>query len=326
MKFPMSSKRVAAWCGGVLLAAVVAACGGGEQVSAFTADRVIAFGDESSVIVDAQNNGNGRKYTVNATVSETDLSIECRSNPLWIQTVASEYGTVFPQCNPGPNPIANPASRIRAALGARVADLATQIAAQQAEGALGPGDLATVLIGQNDVLALYAEYPTATEAQLLTRAEAIGVELGVQINRLTELGVRVLVSTILDVGETPFGRAENAAHPGEDRDEVLSRLSERLNEGMRATLINDGRRIGLVLTGELMSRIVDDPDIEDFENAEDPSCDVTKAPSLLDCTVVTLVPDATVRTHLWADNLHLSAAGQALFGDIARDRARNNPF
>ncbi|NUZ06453.1 esterase [Schlegelella sp. ID0723] len=326
----MSSKRVAAWCGGVLVAAVVAACGGGEQVSSFEADRVIALGDESSVIEDVQNNGNGRKYTVNATVSETDLTLDCLSNPLWIQVIAANYGTVFPECNPAPNAVANPASRIRAKPGARIADLAAQIAAQQAESPLNANDMVTVLVGQNDVLALYAEYPTATEAQLLTRAEALGVELGRQINAITDMGPRVLVSTVIDVGETPFGRAEDAAHPTEERAGLLSRLTERLNEGMRATLINDGRRIGLVLTDGIISRIVDDPDIEDFDNAEDPACDLAKSklnpPSVLDCTVATLVPGATVRTYLWADNLHLSPGGQALFGDLARDRAQNNPF
>ena len=55
---------------------LVAACGGnGEPETRFHANRVIAFGDESSLIVDTRNNGNGSKYTANATVSDTDQTL-----------------------------------------------------------------------------------------------------------------------------------------------------------------------------------------------------------------------------------------------------------
>src|SRR5437763_1751343 len=102
---------------------LAAACGGGEQSSHFHASRILAFGDESSLIVDPAGTGNGSKYTVNATVSATDPSILCTSNPLWIQGVANNYGLVFPECNTGATPVPAPTSRIRAAFGARAADL-----------------------------------------------------------------------------------------------------------------------------------------------------------------------------------------------------------
>jgi lysophospholipase L1-like esterase len=145
---------------GLLAAAMlVASCGGGEQVSSFRASRVIAFGDEMSLIVDANNDGNGRKYTVNQTTSSTDPTLECRFNELWIQSVANVYKLAFPQCNHGASAVPAPSSRIRAGAGARAADLSAQIDAQLAESAFRSGDLATVMIGQNDVLALYAQYP-----------------------------------------------------------------------------------------------------------------------------------------------------------------------
>ena len=57
--------------------AVLEACGGGETEQTFTATRVIAFGDETSVI-----NADGSKYTVNALVSGSTatLPIESPSN------------------------------------------------------------------------------------------------------------------------------------------------------------------------------------------------------------------------------------------------------
>ena len=52
---------------GVLAAALaLAACGGGERQNEFDAKRVIALGDETSVIVDLRNDQNGNKYGVNA--------------------------------------------------------------------------------------------------------------------------------------------------------------------------------------------------------------------------------------------------------------------
>ena len=98
----------------------MAACGGsGEPTTRFHASRVIAFGDESSLIVDTRNDANGSKYSVNATVSDTDQTFVCGVNAVWSQSVAASYGLVFPQCNPPATAVAAPTSRIRAAFGAR---------------------------------------------------------------------------------------------------------------------------------------------------------------------------------------------------------------
>ncbi|HEY2188676.1 MAG TPA: esterase, partial [Caldimonas sp.] len=89
--------------GGIAAAAVAllaAACGGSSAPAThFVATRVIAFGDESSMIVDTAGDANGRKYSVNATVSDVDQTIVCSGNPIWNQSVALLYGLVFPQCN-----------------------------------------------------------------------------------------------------------------------------------------------------------------------------------------------------------------------------------
>src|SRR5690348_12894340 len=99
MRHPRSDLRRA--LGGVALVAaalVAASCGGGEPTTRFHASRVIALGDESSVLVDSGDH-NARKYSVNATVSDTDQTVVCASNPIWIQSVATFYGLVFPECN-----------------------------------------------------------------------------------------------------------------------------------------------------------------------------------------------------------------------------------
>lgn len=313
-------------CGVLLAAAGLVSCGGGEQVQAFAPNRALAFGDESSVIDDFKGNANGRKYSVNATVSDTDLTLDCAKLPIWIQVAATHYGLVFPQCNAGTTPVAAPASRIRATPNATVADLAAQIDAQAAESAFTPRDLAMVLVGQNDVFAEYAQFPGVGETQLIANVEARGKVLGEQVNRIATAGAKVLVSTIPDLGLTPFAAAERKANTDTDRAALLSRLTARFNASMRATIINDGRMIGLILFDEYTQVIYRIVNGGGFTNVIDPVCDPAKAPALVDCTTQTLVSGGGASTYLWADSTHLSAGGQQALGSLAAQRAVNNPF
>src|SRR6187200_2380535 len=105
MRSTRSEWRRALVGGAAAATLALASCGGGEQVEKFVASRVIAFGDENSVILDTNGDANGRKYTVDATVSATDPTLACKLNPIWGQVVATAYGFVFPECNPGPNPV-----------------------------------------------------------------------------------------------------------------------------------------------------------------------------------------------------------------------------
>jgi hypothetical protein len=314
-----------------LLAAVLAAaCGGGEQVQKFVPTRIVALGDESSVLDDSATPANARKYSVNGTVSATDPAFDCRVNPLWIQQLGNRYGMVFPQCNAQPNAVVAPRSRVRATPGAKVADLAAQVAAQNAESPFGAGDMVAVLIGQNDVLAAYARFPGVDEAQLTLDLEATGAVLGTQINQIAATGAKVLVSTIYNLGVTPFGQAENKAHSDVSRAALLARLTSRFNAAMRRTILNDGRQIGLMLTDEYIEGVIAVAGAGGFSNVTVPACDLTKSslvpPSLLDCSRLTLVPGATGDSHLWADTTHLTSGGQRGVGDIAVFRAENNPF
>ena len=313
----------------VIAAALVAAsCGGGEPVTRFHASRVIALGDESSQLVDTAGDSNARKYTVNATVSDTDQTILCAVNALWIQAVASFYGLVFPECN-AINPVPQPASRIRAQLGARAADLATQIDAQQSESPIGAGDMVTVMVGMYDVIAAYQQYPSVSEPDLTAIVEAAGAETGNQVNHLTDLGAKVLLATIFDMGYTPYATAERAAHADIDRGALLSRLTARYNASMRATIVNDGRKIGLILMDEYVTEVGTVAGFGGFTNGTDGVCDLTKStfvpPSTLDCTSQTFISGGAP-TYFWADSVHLSATAQGVLGTLALNRASNNPF
>jgi len=328
MRHPRADLRRALGGVAVVAAALVAAsCGGGEPTTRFHASRVIALGDESSMLVDAGDH-NGRKYSVNATVSDVDQTIVCTTNPLWIQSVALFSGLVFPECN-SVTSTTSPVSRIRAQLGAQAGDLAAQIDAHQSESPFQAGDMVTVMVGMYDVIAAYQQYPAVSEPELIAVVEAAGAETGRQVNHLTDLGAKVLLATIFDMGFTPFGAAERAAHADTDRAALLSRLTFRYNASMRATIVNDGRRIGLILMDEYVTSVGTIAGFGGFTNGTTGVCDLTKStfvpPSSLDCTAQTFISGGT-STFFWADTLHLSATGQSVLGTLALNRAQNNPF
>ena len=303
-----------------MLAATVllASCGGGSQVTAFVANRVVVFGDEFSVI-----NTDGSKYSVNALVAGTTNQLDCASNPVWIQAVAAIYGLVFPQC-PGAN--ADPASRIYAANGALVADVATQIDQHLSSGGgFTSNDLVTVLAGSNDVIAQFQQYPAVGEEQLTANLVVAGAALAGQANRLAGYGARVLIVSIPDMGLTPAA-GDRSVGSTDGNPALLTRLSTRFNDALLANLLNDGHKIGLVQLDEYLKAVDTATRLgqsgSTFSNTTLAACAV----ALPNCTTNTLVADAVNAVWLWADGRHLGAAGQASLGSLAVSRAQNNPF
>lgn len=304
-------------------AAALASCGGGEQVVKFAPTRLIAFGDEASVIEDVNNNANGRKHTVNAV--KVDLvTLDCKASPVWIQIVGSAYAIVFPQCNPDALP--SPAGIIRAAPLATVADVTAQIDAQVGAGGFNAKDLVSVLAGANDIVARYKQYPALSADDAAAAVQQAGAALAAQVNRIASLGGKVLISTVPDLGLTPYALAEKAAFTDIDRAALLTRLTARFNSGLRLGLVNDGRTTGLLFTDELIQAISKNPGAHGFTNVIGAVCDPVKAPLVTACTSQTLVAAGSGDTYLWADSLQLSPAGHKNLGSLAVSRARGNPF
>ena len=312
-------------------AVLVAACGGSaETQDEFEANRIIALGDENSLLVDPGTTRNGRKYSVNGTVSDTDASIDCNVFPLWVQVLASQYNLRFPECNVGGGVQANPQSRMRATYGARAADLSTQIGTQLAESAFRSDDLVTVLVGSWDVINAYGAYPAKGEDDLVREVEAAAAETARQVNRLADLDARVLISTIPDISYSPWARREAADHTDTDRAALIRRLVLRYNAALRSNIRNDGTHIGLLLTDELTQTVAKLPGTAGIANSAVAVCDPARSalvpPSSLDCTPLTLIPNGNATSYLWADDLHLTPGAQKAIGNLAVNRARNNPF
>lgn len=323
MNSPLHALRRVAIAAVAGLTALLASCGGGTPVVAFQPTRVLAFGDENSVIT-----ADARKYTVNALVADTNgvKTIACASNPLWVQRLASSYGLVFPECNP--DAVANPASRIYAANGAKVSDLVAQVDQHLAADTFSDKDLVTLFVGQNDILEQYALYPNTPSDQLLTAAFSAGATLAGQVSRIANAGGKVLVSTAPELALTPFSRAEDTAAGDTSRSALLSALVAKFNEGLRVGISKlNGSQVAIMLTNELMQTMFKFPaSYGGMSNVLDKACDAALAPSVLQCTSDTLVTGATSTTHLWADAIHLSPNGHNYVGALAANRTRTNPF
>ena len=304
-----------------LLAAVglLAACGGGTtQYEPFVAQRVFAFGDEASTLTDTPA-GNGRKYSVNGLGD--DGNVDCRVQPLWVQSVASLYGFVFAECNPAN--LVEPKAFMYAAAGAKVIGVAAQVeAANIKAGGLRDTDLATVLAGANDIIEMYQRFPGASADALEAEARVRGGRLAQVVNRLVALGARVVVSDVPDLGLTPFAAAERALHTDTDRAALLTRLTTAFNEQLGVKVLLDGRYVGLVQADLQFRAISQSPPSFGFVNATTAVCAV----ELPLCRNDTLVPDGNPFTYLWADAIRPSSGGQTQLGLLAVDRAQRNPF
>jgi lysophospholipase L1-like esterase len=228
---------------------------------------------------------------------------------------------VFPQC---PSFLTDPASRIYAAPGARVADLSAQIDEHVTNGGFASTDLVTVFIGVNDIISEFSQYPAIGEDQLLANVDAEGVELAKQVNRIASLGAKVLITTIPDMGLSPYA-GDRSAGSTNGNPAVLTRLSTRFNDAMLANLTNDGRKIGLIQLDEYLTaidRATQAGTNSSFANTTLAACTV----ALPKCTTNTLVAEAVSSIWLWADATHLTPSGQSGLASLAITRAQNNPF
>jgi outer membrane lipase/esterase len=302
----------------------LASCGGGDTQEPFRPNRVLAFGDELSYV-----ETDGRKYSVNAfkitdattnPVTESTTELDCTRNPTWVQYVASSFGLALDRCLGAATAASG---QVLSLPGQKVADLPAQIAAVQG-AALNDNDLALVLVGMNDILELYARYPTDSAASLLDEARTRGRIYGERINALALSGPAVVVLTVPDLGLTPFARAQDTAAGDASRSALLSQLTDAYNSRMSVTLINDGRLIGLVFLDIETQNMVRFPTNFGLTNVTDAACLSTAV--LPNCTTSTLVTGATAAGYMWADDLRPGPTVQSRMGTLAEFRAKNNPF
>lgn len=328
MTFPRNPRRPQRWARAAAAVSVAVAllggCGGGtSQYEAFVAQRVIAFGDESTAIT-----SEGAKYSVNGTTASTDANgdtvytLNCSSNPNWVQVLAGLYGYVFAECNP--DRVEKPQALMRATAGARVVDIQAQVDAQIAAGGFRNKDLVAIMAGANDILDLYAQFPGRTESDIMAEVRSRGVRMAQQVNRLVDVGAKVIVSTVPDMGLTPFAVKQKAEFDDTDRAALLSRLTAAFNEQLAVNVLLDGRYIGFVQADLTVQAMVRVPAFYGFANVTDAACASTV--TLPACTDQTLNENASASAWMWADETRLGPSVHSQIGNLAVARARNNPF
>lgn len=322
----------------VTLAAALVGCGGSVSTAEpFQAGRLIVFGDELSLLVDSDSNGNARHYGINALDSSDSSgeTVACSSSyqRVWVQYLASSYGLTFAECNPNGVDDSEILALSRASYGATAADLKTQVLAfeEDLQGGFNATDLASVLVGLHDVLQVYNDSTYATLTAKKAESYARGKLVAQMINRIADHGTRVVVSTILDVGLTPYARALGSVEAGH-----LTALSNHFNLGLRQNMSNDGTHIGLVDLTSTMRTLHNNTTLnhielacdEDHRNTDSYSgANLTTTGALLTCTTDTLVSGDTdpATTYLWADDLHPNAYfAQRYLGQLAQTRANDN--
>ena len=289
---------------------LLASCGGGtSQIQAFVPSRLIAFGDETSVITST-----GHKYSINAFGVDGN-TLDCNASPIWVQVVAESYGFGFAEC---PLSTGQEKGYIRARAGARAADFALQVDAQVGAGGFLETDLVTVLVGTQDVIDLFHDYPSKTRDEIIALARQRGELIAAQVNRLVQLGAKVVVATVPDVGLSPYGRAQ-----GTEGATLLSDLTFALNGRIRVNILNDGRYIGLVLADEFIQTANKAPSYFGLNDATSAACLVP----LPDCTTNDLSNSAVAKEGwLWASDRWLGTGGHRQLGVLAQTRAHGNPF
>jgi BarA-like signal transduction histidine kinase len=243
--------------------------------------------------------------------------------------VASGYGLVFPQCNS--SGVLTTSAEMKAVAGAKVADVVAAVQAYQGTTGFTRATLVTLMAGQNDILAAYADWVagTLTRAQATAQVAAAGKTLGTLVNTITASGNggRVLYATPPNIGYSPFAASEVASSGSEDRRTMLRELTAAFVEAMRLAVTNDGAYAALVTADQLTVSMATNANLAAYSltNNTEAACTVTP---LTSCTVATLVSGAASSgtTYLWADAKVPGPNWQARVGSAALSRARNNPF
>jgi len=309
-------------------ALLLASCGGGTQVDHFTPSRLLAFGDESSVITST-----AAKYSINGFKPDASgnptTTISCDINPIWIQFVSGTYNLVFAECNSNGAAVT---ARTLAQPNATVGDVTDQITQFTSGDSVSSRDMVTLQAGTNDIIGLYKQFPGVDANTLQAAASNAGNALGAQVVRLADLGAKVIVATAPDMGLSPFAANEEAANPG--RAAFLTALSYQFNAALRLKLEevkNGGRSVGLVVFDERLQDMARNYPNYGLVSTNVAAC--TASAVLPNCSVNTLkkVPDsgsvdATSSNFLWADDLRFGPAAHYQLGSLAASRANNNPF
>ena len=314
-----------------MAAALLSACGGGSsQVVAFKPERLVVLGDESSLLVNDGSN-DGFKYGVNDRRGTT--AGKCLLLPTFSQYLAAHYGFVFAECNPT---AAAPKAVMLAKAGARAEGAGSGLASQIASiSNLGANDLVSLMMGTNDVIAVYEQVRagTLTDAAGVAEVQRLGGVMAAQVNALLATGARAMIVTLPDLGVSPYALAAQAAGDAKAVTRLTTltyEFSARLRTEIDRTAY-DGRNYGQVLADDVTAAMVRFPAsfLSAPSNVTLAAC-ASATPQA--CQIADTAADSTLaagaggNTHLWATDRLLGPVAHLQIGQQVVSRAVNNPF
>lgn len=179
--------------------------------------------------------------------------------------------------------------------------LTTQINAYLAAngGHANPNALFTVWGGANDLF--YNLAGATTQAQFLGAA---GAEVAL-VGTLEHAGARyVMVPTLPDVGQTPFGLSQGAA-----KSAGITQLSAAYNAALFGGLRAAGLRVIPIDVFHLLREVTAAPATYGFTNVTSPACGAAPA---LGCSPANYVAPNAAETYAYADGVHPSTAAHRL--------------
>ncbi|WP_157271967.1 hypothetical protein [Azohydromonas aeria] len=313
-------------------AAVLTACGGGDRAEPFDPDRLVAFGDELSVLTPADasdpvNKPAGRKYSVNYYDTSTKALV-CTSNPIWVQRVASHFDMAFEQC---PNGLTTFRAVSKAVVGARVQDLEAQVQAFLSTGNPNDKDVVTMLVGFHDLEAVYAAHASdASSAAAEKEMADLGERLAKQVYDVSRAGPAVLLALMPAYDRSPWAR-DVVKNP--DR---VKKLVTAFNEGLQSGGPTPGepnsrKGIGYYkLKGDSVGLV--NLSLSWIESVARNSEDRNKtalcpaSTPLPDCDNRNLANDNNEDNWVWADATHPGPGFHDQVGAQATTLAERNPF
>ncbi|MDD2544794.1 MAG: SGNH/GDSL hydrolase family protein [Burkholderiaceae bacterium] len=323
---PVFSRRRAAaalaipWLAGALLG-----CGGSEPPP--NVQRVIVFGDSLSDLGTykkrsvALGEPSGGKFTVNP-------------GPLWVENVASYYGTTIglnrtagfgsaPTLEGGTG-YAEGGSRVAEQPGSNNTDatmgpnsgastlpVKDQITAHlQQKGAFNASDLVLVWVGTNDVFRPIGIAPVAPEVGV-PQVQKAADDLAKELARLKANGaLKIAVLNLDDLGKAPIVAFSSAAQS------YATALSAAFNARL-ATHVNGLGGVVLVDIQGLFSDVRTNPSKYGLSNLTGTAClprtDISSYSAV--CTKSTLVAPNANNTYLYADTVHYTDKTNQIISD-----------
>jgi outer membrane lipase/esterase len=164
----------------------------------------------------------------------------------------------------------------------------------------------------------------------LADMNAAGTTLAGVVNQIAKAGGKVLLLTVPDFSDSPFGFVE-ASRGDFDRAKLLTDMTTQFNLGLRSKIINDGSQIGLVEVDTIVRNAARSPGSFGLIALANQSYGCLDTAPLPTCNENTLRNDPSTgqpaqQAFMWADATHLGSTMQAQIGSQAEGRAHANPF